>query len=295
MRQDRAGQAASQAASQMEQALKQLERGQDAQEDQEEALERLDEAQREIERTREEAEEELAREQAAKAAEEIKRLKERHETLMKEAARIEKEVQKEGWARSRLISTLGLSRAQRELGDETANLAEKKLAEAQVFARLLQKTAQTMERASEKFKERVEEADKETDPKNRPGMSEEAMKLQKDALRRLDQLLEALKQEPGMAMRPPGGGGGGGGQGGQGGGGGGAESLPPVIQYKLLKAMQSEINQKTEDFAKQHPDESKWTDKVKAELQAIRKEQREVADLLDDLAQPPDEGEGGKP
>src|SRR5262249_14270030 len=153
MRQDRAGQAASQAAGQMEQALKQLERGQDAEEDQEEALARLDEAQREVERTREEAEEELAREQAAKAAEEIKRLKQRHEALMKEAARVEKLVQNKGWLESLQIATLSLSRAQKELGDETANLAEKKLAEAQVFARMLQKTAQTMERASQKFKE----------------------------------------------------------------------------------------------------------------------------------------------
>jgi hypothetical protein len=59
--------------------------------------------------------------------------------------------------------------------------------------------------------------------------------------------------------------------------------------------MQSEINQKTEDFARQHPDSAKLTDKQKAELQAIRKEQKEVADLLDEIAEPPDEGEGGKP
>jgi hypothetical protein len=294
MRQNRAAQAASQAAAQMEQALKQLERGQDAEEDQEEALERLDEAQREVERTREEAEEELAREQAAKAAEEIKRLKQRHEALMKEAERIERAVlREEAWRRSLVHSLNQLGHAQDQLGDETKTLGEKKLAEARVFGRLVQKAAEKMKQASAKFYDRADDA--KDDPKDlTPAV--EAEKLQKEALRRLDQLLEALKQEPGMAMRPPGGGGGGG-QGGEGGsgGGGGAEGLPPLIQYKLLKAMQSEINQKTEDFARQHPNTAKLAEKEKAELQAIRKEQKEVADLLDEIAQPPDEGEGGKP
>src|SRR5262249_46825023 len=252
MRQDRASQAAGQAASRMEQALKQLQRGQDAEEEQDEALERLDEAQREVERTKEETEEELAREQAAKAAEEIKRLKQRHEALMAEASRIGRTVLQEKAWRGRMgpeIKRLGAN--QKQLGEETANLAEKKLADAQVFGRMLQKAADTMTRAGGKFVQRAKEANEEQGFENTT-RAEEAENLQKEALRRLDQLLEALKQEPGAAMRPAGGGGGGG-QGGAGGGAGG-DGIPPVVQYKLLRAMQSEINNKTEAFARRHPD-----------------------------------------
>jgi len=293
MRQDRAGQAASQAANQMEQALKQLERGQDAEEEQDEALDRLDEAQREVERTREQAEEELAREQAAKAAEEIKRLKQRHESLMTEATRIERAVlQEKAWRASLVRSTKELGRAQEQLSEETKAFGEKKLAEAQVFGRLLQKAADKMKQAGDRF---VDRADQAADEPMDLTPATDAKKLQTEALHRLDQLLEALKEEPGKAMRPAGGGGGGGGGGDGSGGGGGAEGLPPVIQYKLLKAMQIEINQKTEEFARDHRDTKKLTEKEQAELQNLRKEQKEVADLLDEIVQPPDEGEGGKP
>ena len=289
MRQNQAGQAANQAAAQMDQALKRLERGQDAEEEQYEALDRLDEAQREVERTREEAEEELAREQAAKAAEEIKRLKQRQESLITEAGRIEKAVLQEKVWRNRLIeSTLSLGRAEGELSNEAANLAEKKLAEAQVFGRLLQKSAKAMKDAGEKFTDRAKDA-VEFPEDLKPAQA--ALELQKLALHRLDQLLEALKEEPGKAMRPPGGGGGGGGggDGGQGGGGGG-DGLPPLVQYKLLRSLQSEINQRTEEFARKHPVSSKLSDKDQAELKAIQKEQSEIADLLEEVIQPPDEG-----
>jgi hypothetical protein len=292
MRQNRAAQAASQAASQMEQALKRLERAQDAEEEQEEALERLDEAQREVERTREEAEEELAREQAAKAAEEIKRLKQRQEALAAEAKRIEKAVlQEKSWRKSLIDSTLQLSGAQEELSTETTNLAEKKLSEAQVFGRMLQKSAAAMKQAGAKFKERAVDAD-DVDGRLDLKPAEEAVELQKDAIRRLDQLLDALKEEPGRAMRPPGGSNrGNSGQSGEEGSSARAgDGLPPLVQYKLLRTIQSEINKRTEEFARQHPDTTKLTEKDQAELQAIQKEQEEVRGLLDGLAQPPDEG-----
>jgi hypothetical protein len=290
LRQDRAGQAASQAAGQMEQALKQLERGQDAEEEQDEALDRLDEAQREVERTKEETEEELAREQAAKAAEEIKRLKQRHEGLMAEAARLERAVLEKGWVGSLLRSMLDLSRTQKELADATASLAEKKQPEAQVLARVLHRAAEIMNEASARFKERAVEVKEAPDARDLPGPPEEAVKLQKDALRRLDQLLEALKQEPGMVMRPAGGGGGGGGDGGSGGGGGG-EGIPPVVQYKLLRAMQAEINQKTDDFARKHPDAKKLTKQEQDELAGLQEEQKEIADLVEKIAEPEEEGD----
>jgi hypothetical protein len=67
------------------------------------------------------------------------------------------------------------------------------------------------------------------------------------------------------------------------------DGLPPVAQLKLLRALQLEVNQKTDAFQKQHPDLGKLNAKEKAELQAIRKDQQEIADLLEELTRPADE------
>jgi hypothetical protein len=157
-----------------------------------------------------------------------------------------------------------------------------------VFGRLLQKSAKSMKDAGAKFKDRAREANT-VEGSQDLSPAEDAVKLQKVALRRLDQLLEALKEEPGKAMRPPGGSSGPGGDSGQSGGAAG-DGLPPLVQYKLLRALQSEINQRTEDFARRHPDLSKLDEREQAELKAIQNEQSEVADLLEEIAQPPDEG-----
>ena len=186
---------------------------------------------------------------------------------------------------------MDLGNHQEELGDETAILADKKLTEAQVFSRMLQKSARAMKESGAKFKERAKEANT-VDGRLDLTPAEDAVKSQKEALRRLDQLLDTLKEEPGMAMRPPGGGNrGSSGQSGEEGSSARAgDGLPPLVQYKLLRTIQSEINKRTEEFARQHPDTTKLTEKDQAELQAIQKEQEEVRGLLDEIAQPPDEG-----
>jgi hypothetical protein len=150
---------------------------------------------------------------------------------------------------------------------------------------LLQKTADVMRQAGASFKERARRGNEEFDDV-RP--DEQGPGLQQEALRRLDQLLEALKTEPGAVMRPAGNRGGGGGEGGA--GGGGDEGLPPLVQYKLLRSLQAEVNQRTEEFARKHPDASRLTERDQAELQGLRREQKEIADLLDELAQPAEEG-----
>ena len=81
LRADRAREALSRASGEMEDAGQQLERGQGADDPQEEALDRLEEARREVQKARADAEEELAREKLVKVADELRRLKERHEAL----------------------------------------------------------------------------------------------------------------------------------------------------------------------------------------------------------------------
>lgn len=290
MQMGRAAQEMAKAAGQMEDALKQLERGQPPEENHEEALDRLDEARRELEQAREEVEEELAREQLAKVADIIKRLKERQEGHVAEAARIQRDLaQREpGLWRGLLISLGDLSKHQKDLGQETANLADDKLAGAQVFARTLHRAAKAMSQAGDRLFQHREQVKDKGKPETPDGA--EALRLQQEALRRLEQLLEAVKQEPGQRLRPAGGGGGGGGQGGKPPG----DGIPALAQLKLLRALQADVNQRTDEFQKKHPDPVKLGKEQQAELESIRKEQREVADLLDELTRPADP-EGAKP
>ncbi|HZT80237.1 MAG TPA: hypothetical protein VFA26_08445, partial [Gemmataceae bacterium] len=287
-----------QAAEEMKRAGEQMDQGQAGDEQQDDALDRLDEAQRELERAREDTEEELAREQLAKVADLIKRIKERHEGFIAERERIQDELLRQKQWRGLLISLGRLAEAQGETGlaGETASLAEEKLKGAPIFAKTMKKSADAMKGAAEKIiehRQQVSDGGKAETP-----AGAEAARLQKEALRRLDQLLEALKEEPGAPLRAqkkkqdgqqPGGGEGGGG----GGGGGGGDGIPPLAQLKLLRAMQAEINQRTDEFTRQHPDKDKMDDRAKAELKALQRDQQEVAELLEELTRPADEG--GKP
>ena len=291
LRSERASQSLAQAAGQMGQAAQQMQAGQNPDENQDEALDRLDDAQRELERARENAEEELQREQLAKIADAIRRIAERQEAQIAESARVQREVlQNKKWTRSLLFSLADAARSQKGLGDETKRLAEEKLSNAPVFSRILGKSAQAMEQASERMLERRKQASQNPDE---TAADAEVARLQQEAMRRLQQLLDVLKTAE-AAAGPRGGQGGG--QPGGGGGQGGAENdgIPALAQYKLLRNLQAEVNQRTEDFGKQHPDPKKYTDKEKAELQEIRREQQEIASLLEELT-PSGAPEGGNP
>jgi hypothetical protein len=103
-------------------------------------------------------------------------------------------------------------------------------------------------------------------------------------------LLDALK--PGNRVAPrPSAGSGSGGQPGGGGGGSGADredQLPSLAQLKALRALQQEVNERTQAFARQHPDKEKLTKKDADELHAIGQEQVEIADLFQQLTAPVD-------
>src|SRR5262249_10580760 len=160
---------------------------------------------------------------------------------------------------------------------ETEKVATDKLKDAHVFARILSRAAQSMERAAARMQEVREKPEEHlTDA--------ETARLQREALRRLDQLLDALKQDKGMA-----GGGGqqggddGGGQGGQGGPRAPQDGIPHLAQLKALRALQKEVNERTETFNRDHPDAKKLTPAQQGELLDIKKDQRDVGDLLDEL------------
>ncbi|MBI1917444.1 MAG: hypothetical protein HYS12_22310 [Planctomycetes bacterium] len=276
LRAERSSQSLQQAAKQMEEAVRRLERGEAPEEKQEEALDRLDEAMDDLEKSRGANEAELAREQLTRVADVLKRLKERQDGQVKESARIQKEVlEHQEWTRGLRISLADMARAQEGLAHESRDLAAKELVSAPVFARLMRRAADSMLEAAQQFDERA----KRTMEHDKNLSSLEGDPAQKRAQQRLQQLLDALKMEEGANMRPASGKGEGEGSGRELG-----DNIPPLAQLKLLRAMQAEVNERTKDFAKKHPDTSKLTEPQKKELQTIQREQREVAELVEDYS-----------
>jgi hypothetical protein len=285
---DRARQSLQEANEEMADAVKQLSRGKKDDEKQEDILDRLEEARREIQRARQKAEEELGREQLVRVADVIRRIRERQEGHAQEARRVQDEAQRrQGWTRGLKASLRDLGANQQGLSEETANVARKDLTSAPVFARLVERAARSMAKAGQRLASMV----RETPPLDALPDGE-VQSEQANALRRLDQLLAALKEsidDPRPLSRD----GDGDGDGGGGGGSGDDGGLPPTAQLKLLRSLQKEVNDRTAEFAKKHSALEAIDAKARGELEEIRREQKEVADLLDRLAQPPGEDAPG--
>jgi hypothetical protein len=281
LRSDAAGRALGRAGSNMEQAGEQLRQGNNAEEKQDDVLDRLDDAQREVEKARKRAEDELAREQLTQFADVLKRLRERQAAHNAEAKRIQSAVKKnEGWGRALPASLRDLARNQRDLGAETASSGGKELAGTPVFAKQVRRAADSMTQAGARLEELYANIKNGEAPEPEDLPDEAVTRFQKEALHRLDQLLDAIKSETDALAKRNGGGGDGSGGDGEAGGGGDEAGLPPLGQVKLLKAMQAEVNQAIEAFRQKHPQLDKIDEKEKAEYEAIKRDQREVWNLL---------------
>jgi hypothetical protein len=295
IRASRAGQALSRAGEQMQGAGQQMDGGQQGEDEQEEALERLNEAQRELKRARKEAEEELGREQITRLADLIRPLKERQDALIAETTRFQDNIQRQGkWPRALRSDFQRKGEAQRSLGDETKDVAEKRLSKAPVFARLIRRASEAMTEASDRMDTVAKEP---VDPKELPDA--ETGRLQQLAQRRLTQVVEALKEAAEkmeqQAKRAGGGGDDGGDETAKAGPPG--DGIPPVAQLKLLHDLQKDINQRTKTFQQENPDLKNLPEKARAVLESIRKDQQDVAELIDELNRPagePGDAEGDK-
>jgi hypothetical protein len=120
------------------------------------------------------------------------------------------------------------------------------------------------------------------------------------AARRLEQLLDALKQDeqkpksksdprsknPAKSANqaPP-----------TTGGGSVQDIVPPLAQLKVLKALQAELNQQTAEFAMAHPDPAKLTEEERDELKDLEKAQREIAAVFEQMPKLFDEHKQSKP
>lgn len=287
MRASRAGEALSRAGEEMDGAGQQMDRGQQGEDEQEEALERLQEAQRELQRARQETEEELAREQIIRLADLIRPLKERQEALSGETGRFQENVQLKGeWTRALRSDFLRKGEAQNGLGAETEEVAQKRLSKAPVFSRMMRRAGEAMTAAGERMKAVAKDA---VDPKELPDA--ETARLQQQAQRRLTQVVDALKEAAEKMEQARG-------RSGEEGGEGGddaakssppSDGIPPLAQLKLLRDLQKDINERTEAFKKQHPDTKKLREKERTALESIRKDQQDVAELIDELNRPAEE------
>ena len=56
------------------------------------------------------------------------------------------------------------------------------------------------------------------------------------------------------------------------------------IDRRILRALQAELNQRTAEFAKLHPDAAKLTDEERDELKELEAAQRDIATLFGEMA-----------
>jgi hypothetical protein len=288
----------------LEESARQMDDGNDPQKEQQEALDRLNDAAKELEKANNRVERELARLRQAKMAEEIKRLKARQDAGIEEMKLLHKDLLAQNKWDSDLIRTLSRLKMDRQdgLATDTAALA-KKLEAAPVFAHILGKTVKAMKKAVTRMGRRQDTAKDErfSRPLTREEIAdenkaqEEILALQREASRRLDRLLEALKEDPpgGQQQPPPGG------QqpppGGDQDGGpppANQDGIPTLAEQKALRAEQAEVNDRTKNFDERHPELEKLSPEEKlkkligkdrAELEEIHDDQKKVHDFAKKL------------
>ena len=292
------------AAEEMHQAAKQLEQGKQPDAEQQDALDRLNEAKKDLEQEKKENEDQLSREKKEELLEQFKGFRDRQAAAVTEAERITAAaVKAKQWERPLQASLTDLEDGQKRLSLELTGFVEKNLAELPVFNRMATQAADAMGKAATRLADRKDDIltadpaaafDPETE-KIAHGRVARPMAL---ALKRLDQILDAVKPDE----KKPGGNGGGGGEGGGepmggGGGEGGPKQggIPALAQLKALRSLQADLVDRTAAFHKENPDPEKHTDDQKDELKDLEQGQREVAELFEKLLplfQPKVDGDG---
>jgi hypothetical protein len=278
------------AADKMDAAKSELDEGKVPGEQQQEALDRLNESVKQLDDQREQDQDKLAREKRAELANQLKAVRERLKATDDEAGRIQQGVLKQGgWDRG-LIASLGdLEDRAKAVADEIRGFAGKELDPLPVFKRLADQAATLTDAAAKRFAERktdaLDAASQPFDPKAEEAADDRTRRPIRTALRRLDHVLDSLKDDP--KPKPMDGGdqpmGGGGGDMPPMGGGGGDQpsGVPQLAQLKALRGIQAELNDRTKEFATAHPDAAKLSDADREELDELERSQREVAELIE--------------
>ncbi len=276
----------------MEAARDDLEKGQPNSRDQRLAVEKLDAARDRLDAEAAQGGRQLSDEKRRKLADQVKALVEKQKAAVGEAARVHTEVAKQkGWDKLLLTSYSDIDTVrEQEIAIEVRKLAENEFASLPVFVRLLTDSAKAIDLAREKIKARCDDADLAAayDADLEALGDRKVMRPMELALRRLEQLADALKPDdkkpttkkddpanppkaPNPPPNPPN-------------GGGDQDVVPPLAQLKVLRVLQAELNGRTVQFAKDHPDADKLTDAEREELKELEQAQREIAELFEQMA-----------
>ena len=280
----------------MEASRDDLERGKNPANEQKDATEKLDTARDKLDTAAAKAPQELTDEKRRKLADLVKALFERQNAAVEEASRIQgKVLVDKKWSRPLLQSYKDLEDRERALSVEVRTLAEREFAELLVFERVVKDAADAIEKAAEKAKLRRQDAlDSDPDTAFDPDLEKSnAVRVRRPmdlAVRRLGQVLEALKPENATAKKnekkdgPPPGGGGGPMPPMPMGGMGNGDVIPPLAQLKALRSLQAELNLQTVEFDKLHSNRDALTDEDREELKELEDSQREIAQLFEEMA-----------
>ncbi len=262
---ERAGRSMSQGSAKMGQAGEQGQQGdsQAAAEQADAAQDDLDHAQQQLAEARRQAEQDLAEEQLARLEDGLKSLSQRQEKLLEETRHYDEVNESQGeLTRAQSISVGDLARQQQAVRDETQGLAEKLTAKSFQFS--LEGIAREMTAAAAMLERR------QVGPATQQAIQR--------ALDRLRQLQAALTQEPGEEQEGP--------AGGEGAPGGQQGDSPRLLtELKLLKLMQTEINEQTKALEDARRQTGELTAEQKRAYTTLSEEQGKLADLLIDLTQ----------
>jgi hypothetical protein len=297
---DQASKELNQAGQEMDRAVQDLDAGEDPDEAQQQALDRLDEAHLKLQ----DAQDQLAREQLAKITDRIKGLKMRQEAARAAETRVHTLIveKRKKWDSDSLKTIKNQTTAQKVLARETDRLKEK-LKGAKVFAHILERSVQAMDEAADRLEKRRDkgnlrqlEAMEKEEIADEIRAHHEIQFFQQDAGRRLDRLLEALKNEPVQARRPPKkqakkDGAGEDKKDEEGGLRGPGDGIPPIAQLKALRDEQKEVNVRTKDFHKRFPkwptvneDQKARLPELQAEITQIQADQAAIQRLFEEIS-----------
>jgi hypothetical protein len=275
----------------MEAARNDLENADPGIRSQNDAVERLDNARDRLDAAVVAAPEQLSDEKRRKLAEKVKSLLERQKAAVAETERIHKAIAAAKKWDNDLLTAYGDVALVREepLAKEIREL-EAAFAPLPVLTRVVSEASGAVEKSAAKLIERVKDSDPALafDAELELAADRRVLRPMTLAQRRLEQVLEALnagdpkqnsRKEPLSSesspenphTQPSG-------------GNRDRDLIPPLAQLKVLRSLQAELNEKTAEFAKRHPDPEKLSDDERAELKELEETQREIAALFELMA-----------
>ena len=237
-----------------------------------ESLDDLEQAERELAKDKQQEELKLAQEVIERVADQLKSLRDRQQTARDEAQRLQAEFQAAGrWSRTLLKSVRTLAQSQRNLHEETQNAA-KNVKSVEVLTIAIDGAARFMDQAATRLELETPDAGPKT------------IFAQERALQRFNDLLAALGTDPdekdkpktpegqnqgpdGNDSGPPG------------------ESVPLIAQLKVIRALQTDLNERVSQLESERPATGEFNEAQQADISEIADEQTRLADLVRELTE----------